>query len=83
MRKTLSFALKEEMGLDVKCPGIIHSTFLRFRRNPDDIKNFIEMFESIAKKFKICETIIDEILLTSETMPYMTGGETLHQFCLR
>lgn len=64
-------------------PNIIHSTILRFTGTPTDTQSFVETFEQVAADNEIGEVIVDEILLTAETKPYMRDGEVLHRFKLR
>ncbi len=63
-------------------PKFIPSTILRFIEHPEVVNKFVKKFESIAKSTKIGEATINELLLTSETRPYMRGGEKLYCFGL-
>ena len=69
-----------ERGLNV--PGIIHSTVARFAQTPPDLNEFLSTFDPIAASTKLPPIPVTEILLTSETKPYMRGGEILHRFKL-
>lgn len=83
LRKRLDRLLTESLSLTVEYPkDIIHSTFLRFLKKPTDPKRFMEKFESIAVNNCLGGAPINELLLTSETKPYMRGGEILHRFRL-
>ncbi len=68
--------------IEFRDPKFIHSTILRFMKPPLDVKGFMATFESVAVKHRIGEATINELLLTSETKPYMRGGEKLHHFRL-
>ena len=67
-----------ERGLNV--PGIIHSTVLRFRQPPPDLEKFLAAFDALAAETSFPALEVGEILLTSETKPYMRGGEILRRF---
>ena len=67
-------------GLNV--PGIIHSTVARFLRPPPNLKQFLAAFDEIAGETKFAGIEVGELLLTSETQPYMRGGEILRRFNL-
>ena len=67
-----------ERGLNV--PGIIHSTVMRFRQPPPDLEKFLAAFDTIAAETHFPPLQVGEILLTTETKPYMRGGEVLRQF---
>jgi len=69
-----------ERGLNV--PGIIHSTVARFAQTPPDLNAFLSAFDEIAADIKFPAIQVGELLLTSETKPYMRGGEILHRFKL-
>jgi len=69
-----------ERGLNV--PGIIHSTVARFAQTPADLNKFLSAFDKVAADTKFPAIQADELLLTSETKPYMRGGEILHRFKL-
>jgi len=67
-------------GLNV--PGIIHSTVMRFKAAPSDLARFAADFEQAARAAHQVEIMIDEILLTTETKPYMREGTIVHRFPL-
>ena len=69
-----------ELGLSV--PGIIHSTVMRFIQPPPDLNQFLAAFDEIAADTKFPAISVDELLLTSETKPYMRDGKALHKFKL-
>jgi hypothetical protein len=69
-----------EHGLNV--PGIIHSTVMRFRQPPPELNKFLPAFDKLAADTKFPAIQVGELLLTSETKPYMRGGEVLRQFKL-
>ncbi|MSU58729.1 MAG: hypothetical protein EXS35_11255 [Pedosphaera sp.] len=69
-----------ERGLNV--PGIIHSTVMRFRQPPPDLEKFLATFDEIAAETKFPPMEVGEILLTSETKPYMRSGEVLRRLTL-
>ncbi len=66
-------------GLNV--PGIIHSTVLRFKAAPANLPRFLADFDAAAAAVPV-EAAIDELLLTTETKPYMRAGEIRHRFAL-
>jgi hypothetical protein len=67
-------------GLNV--PGIIHSTILRFKKAPRDPRQFTAGFDHAAAAAMPFAIEVNEILLTTETKPYMRSGEILHRFAL-
>ncbi len=67
-------------GHNVNVPGLLHSTFLRFYRRPASPGAFAQNFAATAPDLKLGAAAIDQILLTSETKPYMRGGEIIHRF---
>jgi hypothetical protein len=69
-----------ECGLNV--PGIIHSTVGRFAQTPPDLNAFLAAFDVIAASTKLKPIPVTEIVLTSETKPYMRGGKVLWRFKL-
>jgi hypothetical protein len=46
------------------------------------VKGFRAKIESMAVKHRIGEAVINELLLTSETKPYMRDGDVIHCFKL-
>lgn len=69
-----------ERGLSV--PGIIHSTVVRFVRPPADLEKFLTRFDEIVAETKFLALKVSEVLLNSETKPYMRGGEVLRRLSL-
>ncbi len=69
-----------ERGLNV--PGIIHSTILRFRQPPPELEQFVATFDEIAAEIEFPPMDVGEILLTTETKPYMRGGEIRRRFAV-
>jgi hypothetical protein len=67
----------------LKLPNAVHSTVLRFRQVPADPKAFVERFLEIAKGVSFGTATIDELLVTTETKPYMRNGEIVHRQSLR
>jgi hypothetical protein len=67
-------------GLNV--PGIVHSTVMRFKSAPTDPDRFTADFEDAAKAVHGVEIMIDELLLTTETKPYMREGTVVRRFPL-
>lgn len=67
-----------ECGLNV--PGIIHSTVMRFRQPPPELEESFAAFDEIAAETDFPPMEVGEILLTSETKPYMRAGEKLRRF---
>lgn len=77
-------ALHEELvALGLNAPGIIHATLMRFLRQPADLGGFLRGFDAIADSAAFPKLEIREVVLTSETRPYMRGGQVLHHFRLR
>ena len=67
-------------GLNV--PGIIHSTVMRFKSVPSDLARFAADFEAVAGTAQRVEIMIEELLLTTETKPYMRAGTVERRFPL-
>ena len=67
-------------GLNV--PGIVHSTVMRFTAAPGNAARFTTDFEEAFAAVKPVEIVIDELLLTAETKPYMREGTVAHRFPL-
>jgi hypothetical protein len=55
----------------MKCPGIVHSTFLRFTRESNVTKKFRHEFEEIAKQMKPITITCHTIEIIKESKPYM------------
>ncbi len=68
------------LGLNV--PGIIHSTIMRFKSEPRDLTKFLANFDQAAAAAEAFPLEIDELLLTTETKPYMRAGEIVERFTL-
>jgi len=77
--KTLHAEL-ERNGLNV--PAIIHSTILRFKKQPVNLTRFLADFDAVAATIPPFAIPIHELLLTTETKPYMRAGEIVHRFPL-
>lgn|GEM_PF-3062262 len=83
LRARLAPCLERTLSLKVEYPPtLIHSTILRFMKRPLDPGGFLNRFESIAAGHRIGDAVINEILLTTETKPYMRDGEKLFHFRL-
>jgi hypothetical protein len=67
-------------GLNV--PGIVHSTIMRFKSEPASLAKFLADFDAVAADIEPCPLAIDELLLTTETKPYMREGEIVDRFPL-
>jgi hypothetical protein len=70
----------ERNGLNV--PGIVHSTIMRFKSQPANLNKFLSDFDALAAPMQPFSFIVDELLLTTETKPYMREGEVVHRFPL-
>jgi hypothetical protein len=68
-------------GAGLNAPSIVHSTVMRFKSAPSDPAQFGIGFEEAAKAEPV-EITIDELLLTTETKPYMRGGAVVCRFPL-
>eukprot|EP01052_Picozoa_sp_SAG31_P040704 SAG31_NODE_5962_length_2236_cov_1.543753_3_plen_95_part_00 len=58
----------------VGIPGIIHSTFLRFKAPLDDPLLFKQEFERAAATWTPLEVTLTEVCFTLEDVPYMHGA---------
>jgi len=67
-------------GLNV--PGIVHSTVMRFKSAPSDLARFAAGFEKAVGAAQQVEIIVEELLLTTETKPYMREGTVERRFPL-
>lgn len=65
-----------------RIPQAIHSTVLRFRRAPAQPARFRSDFDEIATTTPVGRARIDELLITTETRPYMAAGAIAHRFKL-
>ncbi len=81
-REKIAPLLEDAFGLKVEVPRCVHSTIMRFLKYPPDVNRFIEQFELIAADTRMGESPINELLLTSETKPYMREGDVIHRFKL-
>jgi hypothetical protein len=70
----------ELLARGLSAPQIIHSTVMRFQREPPDPGRLIEDFQPIAATARLGGMEVNEILLTEETKPYMREGKVLHRF---
>ena len=77
--KTLEAALARG-GLDV--PGIIHSTVMRFKSQPASVAKSVADFDAAVADVEPFPLTVAELLLTTETKPYMREGEIVHRFPL-
>ncbi len=82
LREKIAPLLNKAFSLKAEVPQNIHSTILRFLKNPSDTNAFIKKFESLAKNKIIGQAVINELSLTLETKPYMRDGINLHRFSL-
>jgi hypothetical protein len=89
IRQTVTTALDADKGLrselmraGLNVPGIIHSTIMRFKSQPRDLPKFLADFDRVAATTKTFPLAIDELLLTTETKPYMRAGEIAGRFPL-
>ena len=69
-----------QAGLNV--PGIVHSTVMRFKSAPKDYKKFAADFAEISREVTPVEIEVSELLLTTETKPYMREGTVVRRFPL-
>ncbi len=84
LRNEIAPIMEKEFSLQVEYnKEFVHSTIMRFKKVPQDKEKFIAKFESIAKRNRIGEAVINEFYLTSETKPYMRGGEKKQIFRLQ
>jgi hypothetical protein len=89
IRQTVTTALDADKGLHseltragLNVPGIIHSTVMRFKSQPRDLPKFLADFDQVAATAKSFPLAIDELLLTTETKPYMRAGDIVGRFPL-
>jgi len=82
IRKAVLSSLTEILS-EMSVPGIIHSTFLRFLKDFENTSLFVKEFDKIVTNFNLGKIVIDKILLTAETKPYMRSGKILHTFKLK
>jgi hypothetical protein len=67
-------------GLNV--PSIVHSTVLRFKSAPKDYGKFAADFAEAFRAVTPVEIVVNELLLTTETKPYMREGTVVRRFPL-
>jgi hypothetical protein len=67
-------------GLNV--PGIIHSTVMRFKSQPASVAKSVADFDAAVADVEPFPLTVAELLLTTETKPYMREGEIVHRFPL-
>jgi predicted RNase H-like HicB family nuclease len=89
IRQTVRAALAADKGLHAELargglnvPGIIHSTIMRFKSQPGNLAKFLAEFDDAAAAAEPFTLTIDELLLTTETKPYMRAGEIADRFPL-
>jgi hypothetical protein len=80
VRRIRQVLAEELRGVDpelspLKLPNAVHSTVMRFRRPPSDPDAFVAGFLEIARGVRFGAATIDELLVTTETKPYMRGGK--------
>jgi hypothetical protein len=63
-------------------PGIIHSTIMRFKGAPRNLPRFLAEFDRAAAAATPFPLGIGELLLTTETKPYMQEGVVVRRFPL-
>jgi hypothetical protein len=66
----------------MNAPAIVHSTIMRFKSTPLDLARFASRFEEAAGAPQQVEIQIEELLLTTETRPYMREGAVAFRFPL-
>jgi hypothetical protein len=89
LRQSIRAALAADPALEaelarggLKMPGIVHSTIMRFKSEPANLAKFLADFDAVAATVAPFPLAIDELLLTTETKPYMREGEIVHRFPL-
>jgi len=63
-------------------PQNIHSTIMRFPQPIENPIRFLDAFNAIASNFYFGNTVIDRVLVTIETTPYMRRGEIAQSITL-
>jgi hypothetical protein len=79
----MTFCSRSERLADARVPGIIHSTIARYRSAPCEPSGLLKSFETVARSTAFGCAVIDEILVTLETRPYMNAGERAGRVQLR
>ena len=64
---------------EMQIPQGLHSTVLRVRREPLDSERFIDAFRAIAASVRFGVASVDELMVTTETRPYMLEGRIVHK----
>jgi hypothetical protein len=89
IRQTVRAALEADKALHAELargglnvPGIIHSTIMRFKSQPASLAKFLADFDKASAEAEPFTLDIDQLLLTTETKPYMRAGEVVHRFPL-
>jgi hypothetical protein len=67
----------------MRLPQAVHSTVVRFHEAPADTAGFCARFLEIAETTRFGTAPIDEMSVTTETQPYMRGGEIVARTGLR
>jgi hypothetical protein len=79
LRRAIAAVLEGDRGLQI--PRALHSTVLRFRTPP--AAAWAAAFDAVAAQTRFGPALVDEILITTETRPYMMAGEIVHRHQLR
>jgi hypothetical protein len=89
LRQSIRAALSADKALEAELvrgglnvPGIVHSTIMRFKSEPSNLPKFLADFDAVAATVEPFPLTIHELLLTTETKPYMRAGEIIHRFPL-
>jgi len=89
LRQSIRSALAADQALEAELvrgglnvPGIIHSTIMRFKSEPAHLAKFLADFDAVAATVEPFPLAVDELLLTTETKPYMREGQIFHRFPL-
>jgi hypothetical protein len=89
IRQTVRAALAADKELDAELvrgglnvPGIVHSTIMRFKSEPSNLTKFLADFDEVAAAAEPFTITVNELLLTTETKPYMRAGEVVNRFPL-
>jgi len=82
LRKAVEAAIQPLALTECSVPQAIHSTVARFLRQPADTQALLSSFELAASDLDLGQATVTELLLTSETKPYMRDGEILFRFKL-
>jgi hypothetical protein len=84
VRENLRRALRESATelASFKIPQAIHSTVMRFARVPENRSGFCSAFREVAETTSFGPAPVSELLLTTETRPYMMAGAIAHRAAL-